>query len=511
MGTGWRVSPALGPPSSQAFNGSDGQRGYAALLRAGGVAAWPSCRSAASLPLRGTRVREVKHVASKRLRLSVARKMAGFTQEALAERLDIDRSTVGRWEAGETEPQPFLRPKLAMVLGVSREALSELLADSENQPLGRPPETSDDLVVSWDAEGVACLADAADTGYSSDSDDGDVLRGARLTGLAHEWLLAEPEALDAGVSTGGMIDHRLLDRFEALVHELSIVDDHLGGGQVLALVHPEVRFAVSLMRQGSFGPASRRRLYRLIGELARLAGWAAYDDGRHALAQRYYQTALAAAHVAGDRLLSVYVLSLMAFQASDLEQYREALLLLDSARLGGRSTITPGVHAMLDSWEARAHSIVGDRDSFRRALGNASEHFGNRRLEDDPSWLYWFCQPEHLAEMCRGHSLVGDHQQGIAYLSDRMGATDDQEPESERDLVLYHAYAAEAFLGLGDLDAVATEGHQALDLLGQDIASSRATNYVTGVARQLLPHQDNQSIRDFLERVTTVVRHADDC
>ncbi len=59
--------------------------------------------------------------------LAAARKTAGFTQEGLAERMGVDRSTVARWEAGESAPQPWLRPGLANLLGVSREGLAALL------------------------------------------------------------------------------------------------------------------------------------------------------------------------------------------------------------------------------------------------------------------------------------------------------------------------------------------------------------------------------------------------
>ncbi|MGH3770152.1 MAG: helix-turn-helix transcriptional regulator [Pseudonocardiaceae bacterium] len=64
-----------------------------------------------------------------------ARKAAGFTQEELAHELGVDRSTIGRWESGETEPLPWLQPKLADLLGVTRARLSELLAvETETDP-----------------------------------------------------------------------------------------------------------------------------------------------------------------------------------------------------------------------------------------------------------------------------------------------------------------------------------------------------------------------------------------
>src|SRR5437764_7103992 len=73
-------------------------------------------------------------MAVKRTRLARARKAAGYTQEALAEALDTDRSTVVRWEAGETEPLPYKRPKLAQALGVTAAGLEDLLAESLAPP-----------------------------------------------------------------------------------------------------------------------------------------------------------------------------------------------------------------------------------------------------------------------------------------------------------------------------------------------------------------------------------------
>src|SRR5262245_48436280 len=66
-------------------------------------------------------------VAGRRERLKKARKAAGLTQEELAYRVGVDRSTVGRWEAGENEPQPWLRRKIAQHLGVTPAHLDALL------------------------------------------------------------------------------------------------------------------------------------------------------------------------------------------------------------------------------------------------------------------------------------------------------------------------------------------------------------------------------------------------
>jgi transcriptional regulator with XRE-family HTH domain len=67
----------------------------------------------------------------------------GLTQEALAGLLDVERTTVARWEHGEASPLPWIRPKLAKALHVSADRLEELLAGDEgytDHQAARPPQ-----------------------------------------------------------------------------------------------------------------------------------------------------------------------------------------------------------------------------------------------------------------------------------------------------------------------------------------------------------------------------------
>lgn len=68
---------------------------------------------------------------AKRRLLAQRRRVVGYTQEQLAAVLEVERSTVVRWEAGETTPQPWCRPKLAEALAVSLDELNELLAEGQ--------------------------------------------------------------------------------------------------------------------------------------------------------------------------------------------------------------------------------------------------------------------------------------------------------------------------------------------------------------------------------------------
>ena len=51
------------------------------------------------------------------------RDAAKLTQEGLAEKLGVDRSTVAKWETGDALPRTATLPKIASVLGCSIDAL----------------------------------------------------------------------------------------------------------------------------------------------------------------------------------------------------------------------------------------------------------------------------------------------------------------------------------------------------------------------------------------------------
>jgi transcriptional regulator with XRE-family HTH domain len=92
-------------------------------------------------------------MAAKRLRLAQRRKAVGFSQEALATVLRIERSTVVSWECGETDPLPRIRTAIGhlkqslrifdqLQLGHhaerAREALDTCLSTLRTAP-GQPP------------------------------------------------------------------------------------------------------------------------------------------------------------------------------------------------------------------------------------------------------------------------------------------------------------------------------------------------------------------------------------
>jgi transcriptional regulator with XRE-family HTH domain len=76
-------------------------------------------------------------VNGKRRVLAERREVVGHSQESVARAVGVEPTTVGRWERGETSPQPGVRRKLAEALKVSVEQLDALLA--EGQPVEEKP------------------------------------------------------------------------------------------------------------------------------------------------------------------------------------------------------------------------------------------------------------------------------------------------------------------------------------------------------------------------------------
>lgn len=62
--------------------------------------------------------------------LAVTRKRLGYSQESFAQEIGVELSTVGRWERGTQQPQPWMRPKIAKVLGITVDQVADLIETS---------------------------------------------------------------------------------------------------------------------------------------------------------------------------------------------------------------------------------------------------------------------------------------------------------------------------------------------------------------------------------------------
>lgn len=303
---------------------------------------------------------------AKRVRLARARRTAGYTQESFAEALGVDRSTVARWEAGDHEPLPYLRPKMARLLGVSREELNELLLLRPSVYVGDvvsrdgAPEPGDHVLL-WGglllpvvidghptflpldasallegrARGTSPAQDDGGWGWASADDTldcdstlhavvelsgGDLKRREFMPGVAFAaaafaepalFALTAPPVIDVarcGQQRIGMTDVEILT--DNVAH-LRRMDFRYGSGRIREGAVQLLHHAAATLLRGSYSDSTRRALLTAVAQAARLAASTAADVGLPTLAQRYYIQALNLAMNAGNRLFAANLLSSM--------------------------------------------------------------------------------------------------------------------------------------------------------------------------------------------------------
>lgn len=406
--------------------------------------------------------------------LVARRHRQGYSQEALAERLGVDRCTVARWEQGTTSPQPWLRPRIAQILSLSLDELDRLLVDEPGASVsgGWPVQRRQHIECGCDDNGYVLDApwSAAGTmqmlqeiaGGAMDRRGFLIACGGTLTGLATQWTneLGNAALTVANGDQPGRVTPGVVVRFESRLADLRWLDDAMGGTQLRALAVAEFR---TLTRLAASATASTcHRVFALIAEAARICGWLHFDAGQHAEAQSYYIAALRASVAAADPLTGANILAGMSFQATSTGHHHEAVALIDSARDQLGLDACPRLSAMLASRQARAHARIGDAAACGRALNDAESHLdAATSAPTEPDWIYFFDEAELAAQA--GACWVELRQPDRARpLIDTALHTIDT--GYVRDRTIYHTRSAETYLQQGELDLACHELSTAVDL-----------------------------------------------
>ncbi len=196
---------------------------------------------------------------AKRRALAERRKAAGYSQEALAETLRVEPSTVGRWERGEAAPQPWFRPKLGRLLGLSMAELEALLA----------------------AGPALAAVDACDRQFASDTAN-EGRQGAKFP-VFNDLRRA---VLDYGDSQPGRrVATRQLETEISEAHRLYQVADYDAAARLLSSITYCLHVTVGKTAvQPVVQPATKAAAYLAIAKLANKLGdvslaWVAADRG----------------------------------------------------------------------------------------------------------------------------------------------------------------------------------------------------------------------------------------
>lgn len=329
----------------------------------------------------------------KRRALADRRKAVGFTQEQLAAHLGVERSTVVRWEAGETEPLPWCRPRLAQALGVSLDILRGLLTDDV------PAHPADAVLLSLlgdvTSADIGTLMErfaAMDVASRREVlQEITIISGTVLLQPVRRWL-AQALAIVPLMSP----ESAASDAFDALERSAMIFRrwdaSGVGGLRRKAVVGQLNAVAESLSE--SYSPAVTRRLFEVTAELAQLAGWMAYDQGLLGVAQRYYLLGLSACQQAESPVLGAKILGDMTQLSTAQQHYDDSLDLVRTAmyilpRHGGAL-----VRAELLGLESRVHAHLGNDAQAASAAEACVEVWQSGESEKIPDWLHYMNKAE---------------------------------------------------------------------------------------------------------------------
>lgn len=388
----------------------------------------------------------------KRERLAQRRLIVGYSQERLAEVLRIERSTVARWERAETEPQPWLRPRLAKALGISLEVLADLLADVVADQQGGNDRLDRALAQFVDADvdvareirsRVAQVAAAYETDPSAS-----LLADAALCHAAAEFLLSQA-------------------RDEPVRAEL----------------HAAASASATLMSQLVWD-ASHRRDYN---------GTVAYCDMaiEHA---REYGDALAAAHAELRKGFAAM------YGQADV---RDPTVGLASAQIAAEQSrsVSNALSGLSLLHVGEAYAMLGEHRRCEQALSRAEDCFS--RISRNDAGAEFFA-PTQLGRMAGSCYLFLGHPERAESILKPTAAALHARPKT-RSLVLGNL--ALAYLRQRQLDAATATLHEAIDLLENSRGGGGLT-VVFSAGRELYPWRAEPAVQEVHDRLLALVARA---
>jgi transcriptional regulator with XRE-family HTH domain len=370
----------------------------------------------------------------------------GFSQEEFAERLGIDRSTVARWEAGENEPLPWLRPKLARVLEVSIDQLGELLAEAD---------VPEDLVDER---------------------------------LGH--VLEHPGSVDLLTAA------KLRDR----VQRLDMRYDKTASTSLIAEAG-HCLGQVAFLRANAVTSRVRRELYAVEAEAAILMGQLVWDASRrrdHATARAYFDQAITAARHIRDPDTEALALLRTSFVALYGERDPRAGLALATrtAETAGHTSHSLAGLGLLHAAEANA--MLGRRRDCEQALCDAERSFARIGADDAALDLFSPTQHGRLAGSC--YLFLDDAKRAQPILESTARTLRDR--SKAQAIVLGNL--ALSCIRQRKLDEAADVLHSAIDVVEQTWGGG-GLNIVFSAGQELRPWRHVAGVQEVYDRLFALI------
>jgi hypothetical protein len=320
---------------------------------------------------------------------------------------------------------------------------------------------------------------------------------AALAASSRDWLISSLEAIDSGRSrrVGPDQVNAIRNTFSQF-QEMDVIGG--GGDDVRRMVAAYLTDHVMPIVREPQSPAIQEALYEVASEQTYLAGWMAFDSGRHGLAQRYLIQSLRLAQASGNRVLGAHVLAGMSDQATQLGYPSEGLSLAQAGRHGLRGLHAPAALTDLLVLEARAHAVMRDAISTVRAIDAAERAYDQIEPQNEAEWARFIDEGYVTGEIA--NSLRDIHDSGNANRFATQSVAACRLQNRNRRASLSYAALAASHVQRNDLEAAADAATRSLEM-ANGVPSIRCTIALDGIRDRLTPHSANAAVGDFMTRL----------
>jgi hypothetical protein len=386
----------------------------------------------------------------------------------------VDRSTIGRWERGESEPQPWNRPALSRALDISADQLDLLLRDESPNAITQDPYVGTFAAAANDPESLG--------------------HAVGRFGASGAWV--SPTEPGSTLDRSSFGDLPTVTELRDSVHELDAQYDRLPSESLIARTG-QCLGQIDLLAAYARSERAARGLDRIEADAATLMGQLVWDVSQrraNGLSRGYFGRAIDAAQRAHDPVAEALALLRKSFVALYGERDPHAglaLILTCAAVARGASHVLEGL-AVLHA--AEAYAMLGDGPECERALGDAESHFAAVGPDDPAFSLYSSSQFERMAGSC--YLSLGRTARAESILT-AAAVSGDISPKS-RAIVLGNLSIAR--IRRGSMGPAVEALHQAIDAV-EATRGGGGINLIFAAGRQLQPWRQTPEVAQLHDRL----------
>jgi transcriptional regulator with XRE-family HTH domain len=313
-------------------------------------------------------------VAVRRHEFVERRRALGYSQESLAAKLGVDRTTIARLERGVTTPYPYTRLKLCRILEVTAAELDGMLGTGSSKQLA-------------DSTNSRATDHSESTGVLDDMQRRELLRVLSVAGA----LLALPAGVDSGpdqmLRTAPAEPDNVQEYEDLNAHLWQVFGLTRPKRLLYPLVHHQLAVLVDRLHRAR-SAVEHRQLCVLSCELFQLAGEIFFDADRYTDAAYCYSLAASAGREVRSYDRWACALTRQAFVNLYDRQYVQAASVLDvAARIARHGDSQLSTRQWVAAVQAQAFAGLGDRDACERALETAEQVYHLTGPVNPGGWL----------------------------------------------------------------------------------------------------------------------------